>query len=183
MHSQTVIDLPIHKDNNAVSWPNAEKEYYSEIWETEVITNVSHPTLSVYLPDEDKATGTSVIICPGGGLYAHSINSEGRQVAEWLAARGVAAFVLKYRLVPTGVDGTKDLMTDGAKVGERVAEVLPLSIDDGLNAITHVRTHATDYGLDPQRIGLMGFSAGGAVTMGVTYSYTEANRPDFIAPI
>jgi len=181
--AQDIIELPITKTNDVVSWDNAEKEYHSSVWDTDVITNVSKPSLLVFRPNQDVNNGTSVIICPGGGLYAHSINSEGRQVAQWLADRGVTAFVLKYRLVPTEGDGTMQINTDGAKVMENAALVLPLAVDDGLNAITYVRENAEAYGIDPQKIGIIGFSAGGAVTMGVTYNYTESNRPNFIGPI
>lgn len=182
-NGQEVIELPISLTNDSITWPNAEKEYFSQIWQTEVVTNVSKPTMSVYRPTEGTANGTSIIICPGGGMYALSINSEGRQVAEWLAERGVTAFVLKYRLVPTGDDGTMDLNTDGYNVLKRAGTLLPYAVDDGLNAISHVRTHAEKYGISRDKIGIMGFSAGGAVTMGVTYSYNSNNRPNFIGPI
>lgn len=181
--SQEVIELPISLANDSISWLHPEKEYFSQIWQTEVVTNVSKPSLSVFRPKEGTSNGTAVIICPGGGMYALSINSEGRQVAQWLADRGVTAFVLKYRLVPTGDDGTMDLNTDGANVLRRAGTLLPLAVDDALNAITFVRDNADDYGIASDRIGLMGFSAGGAVTMGVTYACEVANRPDFISPI
>ena len=84
----------MHKTPAGLVWPTPEKQYYSEIWETEVITNVSTPTLEIFLPDPALATGTGVIVAPGGGLYAHSISSEGHEVARWLAAKGIAAFVL-----------------------------------------------------------------------------------------
>ena len=181
--AQEVIELPITKINDQVTWAESELDFHSTTWDTRVITNVSKPTMIVHKPAAGTANGTAVVICPGGGLYAHSIDSEGHQVAEWLAEHGVTAFVLKYRLVPTGEDGTKQIMTDGPKVGENVTQVLPLSIDDASQAITYVRTNAAEYGVLPNRIGLMGFSAGGAVTMGHTYSYTPETRPDFIAPI
>ena len=66
---------------------------------------------------------------------------------------------------------------------EEVAKVIPFSIQDGLNAIKYVRDNASEFGVDPQKIGFMGFSAGGAVTMGVGYNYTKANRPDFLVPV
>jgi len=80
-----------------------EKEYYSDIWGNQVVTNVARPTMQLFEPKNPN--GTSVIIAPGGGLYALSINSEGTEVAKWLNEKGITAFVLKYRLVPTGVDG------------------------------------------------------------------------------
>ncbi len=184
MTSQKIVDLPF-ETNPDVTWNTEEKEYYSDIWQTQVVTNVSVPRLEVYKAPEPN--GTSVIVAPGGGLYGLSINSEGRDVAKWLNDNGITAFVLKYRLVPTGTDGVKEITEEGnsnpSKIGERVAPVLPLSIADGLAAITYVRTNADAMQLDPNKIGFMGFSAGGAVTMGVTFNYTEANKPNFIVPV
>ncbi|MGB3144031.1 MAG: alpha/beta hydrolase [Maribacter sp.] len=184
MISQKIIDLPF-EPNPDVVWNTAENEYYSNIWQTEVVTNVSEPRLEVY--EATNPNGTSVIVAPGGGLYGLSINSEGRDVAKWLNEKGITAFVLKYRLVPTGVDGVQDITDDSAenptRVGKRVAPVLPLSIADGLAAITYVRENAKDMQLDPNKIGFMGFSAGGAVTMGVTFNYTKPNKPNFIVPV
>lgn len=182
--AQKIVDLPYEESNN-VKWSTAEREYYSDIWENEVVTNVSVPKLEVF--EAETPNGTSVIVAPGGGLYGLSIESEGRAVAKWLNKQGITAFVLKYRLVPTGIDGIKEITdeaaTNPAKIGERVTPVLPLSVADGLAAITYVRTNANEMKLDPNKIGFMGFSAGGAVTMGVTFNYTEANRPNFIVPV
>lgn len=181
--AQKIIKLPITAEDESIDWVKKEKDYFSEIWQTQVVTNVTKPTMEVFQPAAGTANGTSVVICPGGGLYALSINSEGNEVAKWLAAKGVTAFVLKYRLVPTGEDGTKDLMDDGARVLLKAGNVLPLSISDGLNAIQYVRENAETYGIDPNKIGIMGFSAGGAVTMGVTFNYDPINKPNFVAPV
>ena len=178
--SQEVIELPITVNSNT-KWDNPEKEFYSGIWDTQVVTNVSKPTMAVYRPT--KPNGTAVVICPGGGLYAHSINSEGRDVAKWLAKQGVTAFVLKYRLVPTGEDGTKDIMAEQDKVIVRAKKILPAAVSDGLNAIEYVRNNSAKYGVSKDKIGIIGFSAGGAVTMGVTYTYSEKNKPNFIGPV
>jgi acetyl esterase/lipase len=182
--AQEIIEIP-HKKQTETVWKGGEKEYFSEIWKTQVVTNVSVPTMQVFRPE--KPNGTSVIVAPGGGLYALSIESEGNKVAKWLTKKGITAFVLKYRLVPTGEDGVKEISdeaaTDPAKIGERVTPVLPLSIADGLSAIAYVRENAQKFGIDANKIGFMGFSAGGAVTMGVAYNYTKENRPDFLAPV
>ncbi|MDT0608278.1 alpha/beta hydrolase [Croceitalea rosinachiae] len=184
--SQEIVKLP-HNTIDGVTWTNPEKEYFSNIWMTQVVTNVSEPTMQVYRPTKESNTGTAVIIAPGGGLYAHSINSEGNEVAKWLAKKGITGFVLKYRLVPTGEDGVADItklsQTNPQKIGEEVAKVMPYSIQDGLNAISHIRENALNYGIDPEKIGFMGFSAGGSVTMGVSYNYEEKNRPDFLVPV
>lgn len=184
--SQQVINLPFEEDED-VSWEGGEKEYYSQIWQNEVVTNVSIPTLQVFRPEKDKANGTSVIVAPGGGLFALSIKSEGTDVAKWLNEKGITAFVLKYRLVPTGEDGVKEISELGTNnpqgIEMKVAPVLPLSISDGLASIAYVRTNADQFGIAPDKIGFMGFSAGGAVTMGVAFNYTKENRPDFIVPV
>jgi acetyl esterase/lipase len=184
--AQEIIELP-NEGGESIPWEGSEKEYFSEIWGTQVVTNVSKPTMQVFRPVKEINTGTSVIVAPGGGLFAHSINSEGNDVGKWLAEKGITAFVLKYRLVPTGEDGVAEISnlaaTSPKKIGEEVAKVLPLSIQDGLNAITYVRENATSYGINPVKIGFMGFSAGGAVTMGVGYNYSKENRPDFLVPV
>jgi len=181
-----VIKLPIDTPTDII-WQNDEKEYYSEIWKTQVVTNVSSPSMQVFQPDEENNTGATVIIAPGGGLYAHSIHSEGNDVATWLTKKGITAFVLKYRLVPTGVDRVAEIstlsMSNPSKISEEVAKVLPLSIMDGLQALSYVRKNAKKYNIDPKKIGFMGFSAGGAVAMGVSYQYTKENRPNFLVPI
>jgi len=182
--AQEIVELP-HKTPDGISWEGNEKQYYSKIWQNEVVTNVSLPTMQVYRPE--SANGTSVIIAPGGGLYALSILSEGNHVAEWLNKKGITAFVLKYRLVPTGEDGVQEITdlanTNPMEIGMRVQPVLPFSIADGLAAISHVRKNAEKYGVAPNKIGFMGFSAGGAVTMGVGYNYSDADRPDFLVPV
>ncbi|WP_343485772.1 alpha/beta hydrolase [Allomuricauda sp. d1] len=184
--SQEFIKLPYDKAEE-VTWENDEKQYYSNVWQTEVVTNVSAPTMRVFKADEAKNTGVAVIVAPGGGLYGLSINSEGNDVGQWLAERGITTFVLRYRLVPTGEDGAAEIMKLGnenpQQLMKNVAEVIPYSIQDGLNAISHVRENATSYGINPNKIGFMGFSAGGAVAMGVAYNYDEKTRPDFLVPV
>ena len=160
-----------------------EKEEAKDYW----VKNVHNPSITAYLPEKGKANGVGVLIFPGGGHRLLVIDAEGTEAAEFFNKHGIAAFVLKYRLVPTGEDGVKEITDEGAsnpqKIVERVAPVLPLSIADGLTAIAHVRTNASQWDLDPQKIGFMGFSAGGAVTMGIVYNYTFSNRPNFIVPV
>jgi len=178
--AQQVIELPITVNPNT-KWNNPEKQFHSSVWNTQVVTNVSKPTMAVYRPANPN--GTAVVICPGGGLYAHSINSEGVDVAKWLVKKGVTAFVLKYRLVPTGEDATKDMMADGEKVLVRAKKILPAAVSDALNAIQHVRDNSIEYKVDKNKIGIMGFSAGGAVTMGTRYTCEGESCPDFLGPV
>src|SRR4029077_10144051 len=118
-----------------------EKQYFSKAWNTDVVSNVTHPTLTVFKPSPEMKNGTAIVICPGGGFMALSISSEGTDVAKYLAARGVTAFVLKYRLAHTGEDATEEftaLFRDMQKFREILDKVVPLSIADGLAAVHHL---------------------------------------------
>ncbi len=184
--AQKIIELP-HQNPSHIEWKEPEKQFFSKVWDTEVVTNVATPSLQIFKPDPTISNGTSVIIAPGGALYAHSIESEGNEVAKWLNSKGITAFVLKYRLVPTGKDGAQEVSdlstTNPGEMMKQVEKVLPLSIEDGLAAISYVRSNASNLGIAKDKIGFMGFSAGGAVTMGVLYNYEEENRPDFVIPV
>ncbi|HEX4487350.1 MAG TPA: alpha/beta hydrolase [Terriglobales bacterium] len=163
-----------------------EKAYFSNVWKTDVVTNVSKPSLTVFKPSAESKNGTAVVICPGGGFMALSISSEGTDVAKYLAAKGVTAFVLKYRLAHTGEDATQEFITlyaNRQKFDELVAPVVPQSVADGLAAVAYVRQHAADWGVSPDRVGIIGFSAGGRVVSGVAFHYAPESRPAFVAPI
>lgn len=153
------------------------------------VRNVTQPTLTAFPPHPSKATGTAVIICPGGGFHALAIDHEGRDVALWLSERGVAAFVLKYRLLATEVRDEdferqfQELLADRNKIREMTKQIGPLAIADGQQAVKVVRQHALEWGLLPQRIGMMGFSAGGRVTIGVALEHEADSRPNFAAAI
>ena len=147
---------------------------------------MTKPSLTVFKPSPESRNGTAVVICPGGGFMALSINSEGIDVAKYMAARGVTAFVLKYRLAHTGEDATQEfveMFEDKPKFQEMLAKVVPLSIADGLTAVTYVRQHAAQWGVSPDRVGIIGFSAGGGVAAGVAFRYLSEGRPAFVALI
>ena len=166
------------------SWTHSEQENFSQEWQTQVVFNVAAPSLTVFAPEPAKVNGTAVVICPGGGFHALSINSEGFDVAKRLVAVGVTCFVLKYRLVPCQTDDpATEMNAKGAQLGLDAAPIIKLALADGQAAMTYVRDHATDYGINPDQIGIMGFSAGGTVTGSVLYNYTAASKPNFAAPI
>lgn len=151
-----------------------------------IVRNVTQPTLTAFLPDPAKATGASVIIAPGGGFHMLSIENEGTAVAEWLKEQGVAAFVLRYHLVQTGDDYAMTLirrLTNRKDLDASVAPVLPLATEDGEAAVRHVKQHAATWGLKPDRVGMIGFSAGGAVAVWGLQDTDAADRPDFVAAI
>jgi len=180
--------IPLYNGTPPGSAPEAyaEKQYFSKSWNTEVVSNVTKPTLTAFKPAPDQKNGTAIVVAPGGGFMALSINSEGIDVAKYLAAKGVTAFVLKYRVAHTGDDATEEfaaLYQDRQKFVETVGKVIPLSIADGIAAVAYVRQHAAELGVAADRVGIIGFSAGGTVTMGVAVHYTPESRPAFIAPI
>ena len=138
-----------------------EPEQAESYW----LKNIHNPTLTAYLPAPDKATGAAVIVCPGGGHKELVFKAEGVEAAEYLASIGIAAFALKYRLA----------REEGSPYD---LNVHPLQ--DGQRAMRLVRSRASEWNLDPTRIGIMGFSAGGTVVGGAVYDHTAANRPDFV---
>jgi acetyl esterase/lipase len=124
--------------------------------------NENRPTLTAYLPPPDKAVGTAVIVCPGGGYGALAVDHEGKQPAEWLNARGVAAYVLRYRIA------IKD---------KRPAPLHPAPMLDVQRAIRTVRASAKQHGIQPDRIGVWGFSAGGHLAS-TAATHFDAGKPD-----
>lgn len=183
---QKVIQLYDGPAPGSESWTWNEAENDKNAWQTKVVYNVSKPTLTIFAPDADKANGTAVIIAPGGAFHALSINSEGYDVANWLVKKGITCFVLKYRLAHSlTTDPVGEVMAKWGKkeFDDANAAVIPLCIADGKAAIAWIRKHAAEYNIAPDRIGIMGFSAGGTVTTSALFNYTKENRPDFAAPV
>jgi acetyl esterase/lipase len=164
-------------------WKHTERQIKFGPAMTPVIVNVAQPTLTVFQPEAGNANGTGVVICPGGGFCMLCIDHEGYDVARYLTAKGVTCFVLKYRLLQCGTENPMLEASSGGNFLEKVAPIIKLALADGLAAMAHVRTHAKDYGVHPDRIGIMGFSAGGIVAASVAYNYTAETRPGFVAPV
>lgn len=140
--------------------------------------NVTVPTLQPFLPDPAKANGTAVIIAPGGGFRLLAIHHEGTRVARWLAERGVAAFVLKYRLIQSPPGETNEAMRKRVQGMNGGVGGIP-GVEDGTEALHIVRTNAAKWGVDPTRVGIMGFSAGGHVAGMTMFAANPADRPNF----
>jgi acetyl esterase/lipase len=128
------------------------------------VLNIQDPTITVYLPEKEKATGAAVVICPGGGYRLLAIQHEGHDVAKWFNEFGVAGIVVKNRLP------TSDNITDTSEV----------AMTDAQRAVRMVRHHAADWGVKTDKIGIMGFSAGGhlASTVGTHFDYGINNSTD-----
>jgi acetyl esterase/lipase len=181
---QKVIPLYPGVAPGSESWTWSEQENANNMYHSNAIFNISKPTLTVYPPDKLTApTGTAVIVCPGGGFHSLSIMQEGYAVVKWLQSKGITAFLLKYRLMHAeGGDPYKQEIEDRTRKGadaDRLT-VVNMAVADGRQALTYVRAHAAEYGIDPKRIGIIGFSAGGVVSAATAYNYTPENRPDFV---
>ena len=152
----------------------------------EMVTNVTVPTLTVFRPAAGTANGTAMIVAPGGGFEGLAIEHEGRDVAQWLAERGVTAFVLKYRVRPWPLRVPAASLKQPAWFDAFALQLEPkrqLAVIDGIQAMHYLRANAAKLGIQPDRIGFMGFSGGAMTTMGVILDGPPADRPNFAAPI
>ena len=199
-YSQELIRLYEGKAPGSENWNYNEVEFSNPGTATKMLRNVVDPTLEVYTPEKSVASGVAVIICPGGGNVWLSYESEGTAVAEWLANKGITAFVLKYRLnkTPEDPDEFKDFWNNfGSTIKAKIKEnsdsnkesTTPPKADrnyageDGLEAVRYVREHAEAYDIDPNKIGIMGFSAGAGVTMHVILNSPSEGQPNFAGVI
>ena len=156
--------------------------------------NVTVATLTPYLPDPSKASGTAVVVAPGGGFMTLSMENEGSNVAKALAEKGVAAFVLKYRLKQTPADipafeKSMAQMFSGAgarpprpSTPDAMAASIAPQLEDARAAFALIRKRAAEWHVDPNRIGMVGFSAGAMLTMTTALAGQDA-KPAFIGDI
>ncbi|MDB5003647.1 MAG: hypothetical protein JWQ34_1872 [Mucilaginibacter sp.] len=164
LKAQTVIHLYKNVPN---SKPNDVHELNDTTSKRGKVSKVTDPTLTAFLPEPSKATGTAIIICPGGGYSYLVVNDEGAHVARDFAAHGIAAFVLKYRL-------PSDIIMVNREIGP---------LQDAQRAIQLVREHAIEWHIDVAKVGIMGFSAGGHVasTLSTHYQKTVIDNPKNIS--
>jgi acetyl esterase/lipase len=165
---------------------------------------VSDPSVTVYLPPAAMATGAAVVVAPGGALRLLAWDGEGVKVAQWLNSKGIAALVLKYRTLqampaagrgrgagaPAGVAGAgrqeleiKKANANPAPDDAALTEVLHMATADGQQAIRLARRNAAAWRIDPTRIGIMGFSAGGGVAVGTALAEKSDASPDFLVSV
>lgn len=170
------------------------------------ISNVSDPSVTVYLPPPDRATGAAVIVAPGGALRVLGWDNEGVKVAQWLNTKGIAALVLKYRTLQAmpgagrgrgagpgappagGAAGRQELDIKKANANPApndaaLTEVLRMGTADAQQALRLARRNAAAWRIDPARIGIMGFSAGGGVAVGTALAEKSDASPDFLISV
>jgi len=181
-------EIPLYLESDTTAPP----EQWLRIGNDYSVRNVTRPTLTPFLPAAGCATGAAMIVAPGGGFMMLAMDLEGWSVARALADRGIAAFVLKYRLNTTPEDHKTFEAYRGARVAEmlrlagagRMAELKePRATEDALAALRLVRSNAKSWGVDPSRVGMIGFSAGAISTIEAAITSNPADRPAFIASI
>ena len=201
-HAQTEVRLWPREAPGSENWSIPESITTSPSGDR-VVTNVSDPSLTVFLPDAATATGAAAVIAPGGALRALALDNEGVKLARWLNERGIAGFVLKYRTLqqdpaaprgpPPGlpgpgsvprqelviVNGNANPAPDDAALGA----VLELAVADAQAALELVRRRAGEWRIDPERVGIIGFSAGGGVAVGTALAPQSAASPDFLVSV
>lgn len=141
----------------------------TEAYNDGMVTNVSHPTIKIYSPGENN-TGVAIFVFPGGGYNKLAIDLEGSEVCKWLASTGVTGILLKYRVPASGPHYDKDCECEKDPVK-------PLALQDAQRAISLVRFNAKKWNIDPGKIGVMGFSAGGHLVADVSTNYRKRAYP------
>lgn len=192
----TPVPAPAQPNAVEIGTPPLPGATASEAWHSQYgsmfARNVTVATLTPFLPEPGKASGAAVIVAPGGGFRTLSMENEGWDVAKALAARGVAAFVLKYRLVQTppdlpGFEQSMRAMFSGAArppqttPEQRLAQIAP-QLEDARAAFALIRRRAGEWRVDPDRIGMVGFSAGAMLTLSTALTQPDV-KPAFIGII
>lgn len=200
--SQEIIKLyngvPPGNNNIAIE----EKVTQNASGSIEVISEVTIPSLTAYLPSPSKATGTAVVILPGGALRFLSWDMEGVKLAQWLNEKGIAAFILKYRLVNSSMKrGTPGSGTPPLRVAVYETDkllnananpmkdsvslnVINMAAEDTRQALRIIRQNAAKWNINPEKLGCLGFSAGGGVELSAAmYNVDETTMPSFLATI
>jgi acetyl esterase/lipase len=141
----------------------------TETYNDGMVKNVSHPTITIY-PAKNRNTGAAVLVFPGGGYMRLAVELEGSQICEWLSSIGVTGILLKYRVPASGPhhDDKCDCQVDPVK---------PLALEDAQRAMGVVRYHAKEWNIDPDKIGVMGFSAGGHLVADISTNYRKRAYP------
>lgn len=186
------VSAAVPSEPNAIPLDSARGKASSEVWAkvmgNYVVRNVTQPTITPVLPDPAKANGKAIIVVPGGAFMMLSLGWEGWNVAKTLADHGYAAFVLKYRLLPTPKAESEAgpyilAKMNAGLLGEGKMPTLQNqdATQDGLAALRFVRAHARDYHIDPKKVGMLGFSAGAMLSLNTVLSAPPGEGPDYLA--
>lgn len=195
-YAEETIHLYDGKAPGSENWTHQEKSSTFPGGGT-IVQDVVDPTLKAYLPDPSISNGAAVIVCPGGAFRMLSIDGEGLNTARWLNEHGFAAFVLKYRLykddsvrgagMPKGLNeiklSLKNANANPAPDNQELNNVIRLATNDGQQAIRLVRRNSKKWNINPTKIGIMGFSAGGGVAVGTALLDDPEGHPSFVVTL
>jgi acetyl esterase/lipase len=148
------------------SIPDAELITGKETYSDGIVKNVSNPTIKIFSPIKEKNTGAAVIVFPGGGYTKVAVDLEGSEICEWLASIGVTGILLKYRVPDSGPHYYKDCYCEKDPIK-------PLALQDAQRAMRLVRTKSKEWNINPDKIGVMGFSAGGHLVADISTNYRK----------
>lgn len=188
VHAQKTIPLYPGKAPGTENWTQKEAQQFSQLFKTEVVYNVTQPSMLLFEADKTKANGTVIVIAPGGGFQSLSINREGIDMAKKLAENGITAVVLKYRLLETKSNDPAKEMMDNLKnrvdFDTRTAPIKAMAGDDIRTAISYIRNHAGELKINPEKLGVIGFSAGASVILETVFHSKDASTiPNFAASV
>jgi acetyl esterase/lipase len=163
------------------TWTGPQEEVDAELpnlGKVHIVTNVTVPTLTVVRPAAGRANGTAMIVVPGGAFRALPWDLDGTETARWLTARGITAFLLKYRVRPSGASGPPGPESFDA-FAERTRPARDIAVADAKRALALIRSGARHYGIAPDKVGMIGFSAGAMTVMSLAVTKDPAERPNF----
>jgi acetyl esterase/lipase len=187
MCQQKVIQLYNGPAKGSENWNWEEKETANTPIKFRIAYNVTKPTLTVFSPDSATANGSAIMVFPGGGFRVLNIEHEGVNIARELTKKGFTVFVLRYRVGQSVTDDPwKEMlaiMKDKEKWQQGNEVIKKMALDDAVNAIKYVRLHAANYKIKTNRIGMIGFSAGGFLARSMACHNNPELRPDFAAVI
>ena len=168
------------------SWNWDEKTFFVKTpLNANVAYNISKPTLTVFTPD--SANGVAVVICPGGNFHVLSVENDGINVAKQLNRKGITAFLLKHRLLQSLTNNPweemRKSMMDTAENRKKITPARELAFADATKAIEYIRQHAAEFNIDPNKVGVIGFSGGGSLAMHLVLKEKPDLRPNFVGLI
>lgn len=186
-YAQDVIDLKSGKQLAAKAAEGTAQEFTDKNTGNRTVFNVKHPSITLFRPAAEKSNGVAVIVCPGGAFHILDIDNEGFNVAKILSEQGYTAILFKYSVIPLDeknpFGALANLAKDFPALERKMATVIPTSIDDTKAAFKYVKDSAGALGIDPDKIGVLGFSAGGTLAAAMGYQTDEVYKPAFFAPI
>ncbi|MGX5819487.1 alpha/beta hydrolase [Chitinophaga lutea] len=164
-------------------WTWQEKTFKDQ--HATVIYDVAQPTLEVFYPPDSIRNGTAVVVCPGGGFCLLEIEGEGRNIARRLSDKGITAFVLKYRVMKSKTDNPQKEMfakaMDTQKLAKDADTVIQMATEDIMTAMARIKAEADQLRINAEKVGVLGFSAGGTLATALAYNYSTQTRPAFVA--